>query len=249
MVTSLASLKDTFDQRVAPHFPQAKERFARYFQARVDLIKKPPFMFGTDWDSRPLATFPIEYAFAVMGLKPLSMIQEWRENSYHFMQLNWLNLQGAGLGYRFRQGSDKCDGGAELYDPVLLAPIVSARLNRHVTAEKVREALSEMEKLGMIYSHDMLGYPQKHPGYWFAPGLITGIRGEVIQMKRRFKFSSTTGCAISDIEAGRETMPARAFAASLVQKIRGVDGESYCKIMNWKPSGSNEDIHYLSVDG
>lgn len=212
MATRYERLKAAFRERVLPHFPKAERRFKRYFRPSYEILRR------TDSDRT------LDLDFALLGLKPLSLTEDW----YPSEALAKMLLE-AGLQINV-EPKQKRGSGAEVYDPELVAEPLSKMLNRNVTPENAEEAVKEAQ-YAYDHSNELLGYPQ--PFRWLSvwDAIYMTDSGlsvhNISQDHQRFhsgsidaEYYSGFGCVITDIEPVISMLPAYAAAAAIVADIR-----------------------------
>ncbi|NYZ77064.1 hypothetical protein H0O02_01990 [Candidatus Micrarchaeota archaeon] len=229
MATHREMCKSLFRERVLPKFPQAKERFSRYFDdscrlipimppstERDLLIHHPEYRKGRCSAAYQVESHDMDIALTAFGLKPLSLSSWFSTDTLRSCISNprWLDAFHQ-VGLEILPGKNTI----YVYDPVLVAPILSGLLNRDIEPHQVRDGLKEYRKsYGEIFSNELLGYPQmlekgKTRGHLFvkSDGFMPF---PTIYRMSRFSFGlHTPEAVLNDREAW-------ASAAAIIEEIR-----------------------------
>ena len=218
-------VRQSFEELVLPHFPRARTRFQRHFRASYDVIRSFRSRRSKTWDpdsKRSSATYlPLDLAFTLLGLKPLSLCEWWHPTakSKRFGEL----LGRAGL--EFHVHSKHADPGVEVYDPVLAAGPISKMLGREIAPAEVKHVVDDVAH-GDRYGHELLGYPDPYPAcrklVEDTGGLATNFALRVENEGNAFgyPYRSDFSCLVHDPERILPSLFARAAAAAVVEDIR-----------------------------
>jgi hypothetical protein len=200
MATKYEIIKTAFKERVLPHFPKAERRFRKHFRASHDIIKSFKDHIHLD------------FAFTLLGLKPLSLVEDWQPS----IALTKI-LSEAGLEINIHS-KPRTHPGTEVFDPELAAEPLSKMLNWQVKPEDVKEAVKRAYH-SLDHSHELFGYPQPFP--WLSLlDLIYTTRSYLRIQNTGPEYFSSFGCVITDIEAVYPMLPPLAAAAAIVEEIR-----------------------------
>lgn len=214
-------IRSVYQEHVGPKFLEAQERFLKHFDARYRLIEGLR-MSVTGYGVESSLCFPL----AVMGIKPMSVLSRW--NLRHLL-LDTLTFSGlfelrkAGLDIATWERSKEVPS-ILVFDPVLLAPILSNLLNRLVTVEETKLAITELVKGAQEVPHDVFGYPQPRPGKYSYIIQNLGHYFSWVRLNPRSPYEDRSGFVISDPNGIgiKDTMLARAIAAAISAEIRGL---------------------------
>lgn len=227
MVTRLEACRELFRQEVLPKFPAASERFQRYFIESYELVRALPTVGVNipkhnrdrgDLGSEPVVYFSQDIALTALGIKPLAL--EGKVARTLLDRFGPRILSDAGLEVLSKEpGMDHAlleDYG--IYDPELVAPILSILLNRTIPPQHVATALKEylQERGDAPISHELLGYPEARlreveSGYFIAD---SHDRASTPSYLAHF------GCRLHTPQLVLPNLKAWASTAALVEEIR-----------------------------
>jgi hypothetical protein len=225
MATHYEACRAVFKERVLPHFPRAEERFKRHFKESYKLMKALPLS-----DGKHRRELNLDVALTVLGIKPVSIVDR---NSELYRDNKIKNLfRNTGLG--IMEGKI----GPTVYDPVLVAPILSRITNRNVCPECAGHYLKELEGRAseLSYPYMLLGYPEGLKEKKKHFGEITKRMEELVKLEpHRFElrnyggipkekdrhYSAFLGFIVHTPRLITPKMEGWASGAALVEEIRG----------------------------
>jgi hypothetical protein len=217
--------RNAFAERVLPHFPEAKERFKRYFRESYALIRSLPLSIGSKEDLRVSKNrvvsltnvyLNMDIAWTALGIKPLSTAEGSPEHAHH----DWLKKSGtvelihaAGLDFAIGQTWKE----VLIFSPILVAEPLSRMLNRNITPEVAKATLQEINRHKSDFTHDMMGFPEAFRGGWSPFGLRVQSFGRLSESEF---LSSHVACAVYHEHVAKAHLQAWAHAAAIVDEIR-----------------------------
>jgi len=225
MATRLEACRELFRRDVLPRFPTASERFQRYFTGSYDLLLVLPTVDHNilrynkergEFEPTPVSCLPQDIALTALGIKPLALCDSTSEASVKML------IERFGIGLLSDAGLELLSLGpigAYIYDPRLVAPVVSVLLNRRVYSEEVagalREYLEGCQKADQ-FPHALLGYPEPLQ-YGAKSGLF--VAGSRDFTKTPF-YLSRLGFKLRTPELVLQNLNAWASAAAIIEEIR-----------------------------
>jgi len=253
MQRHMDSCRQLFKERVLPRFPEAKERFSRYFEKGYGLIRllpSPPK--GADISHHPnhkrgrvtsrdcVETFDMDLAFTILGLKPLYLSDSVEAANELMISLvnkpRWVEAFS-----RIHLEITRGRSGVMIYDPDRVAPILSRLLNSEVEPREAMSALSEYNRMRRKYfSNELLGYPEM-----LEKGRMRGnfyISSEGFLSRPHVYYRSVHSFAIRTPGAVLGDMETRAMAAALVEEIRGSPASIHtAALLRYRNNGTEKE--------
>ena len=234
MATHIEACKAVFRERVAQHFPQAGERFERYFRERYELIRalpeiKPEKGYYPRFINPVTKELNLLIALVALGVKPLA-IDEMAKIQSLINKHGRKILEVAGLEICNRNLAQFDNSNNFLiYDPVLVAPILSRVFNQTITPKNVRRVLHEIEFYRpSLYDglSELFGFPE--PIQKSASGnavgmrlsLVAGSKGIVLFPLPHYYRTNDFRCAAYSPEFVLPKLEAWATASAVVEEIR-----------------------------
>jgi hypothetical protein len=232
-----------FKERILPSFPQAEERFERYFKPSCEFIRAMPLhgyfknvLFRRDfrravwypkavWDKRTfrcglfkkipdLLMSDIEVGMAALGIKPVTIQSRKSGASLYF----YLKKHGKSfleeIGLQIMKFRHRRWEDTWIFDPVLVSHVLSYRLNLRIRPEDAARILYEIHRYEPL-PHYILGYPEMLQ-YREDFGLKSYSEGEFYGIPFR---GEEFACAVSTPELIVPSLEAWASVTALIGEI------------------------------
>jgi hypothetical protein len=226
MATHYDRCHSLFKTTVLPHFPQAEERFKRYFRESYNLIRalKPSIEQGK---SGPKHIISLNQAFTFLGVKPLLDCND--EHEIPKFRVKDLRETGLDVYAESKSGIMGYDMITRkpielrlrlVYDPTLLAPILSEIFNTKVAPGDVRKMIRRYKK-EIVNSGKVLGYPENNPEIEGFPKYSLEVdSSNELPGNTSTYYAFGMGCTVLSPTFVYPKLIGFGFAAAIVEEIR-----------------------------